>query len=50
MGAFSMDVVASVGFGLDIDSQNDVESDFVKHAKLSFDFRVDNPVLIIFGM
>ena len=49
MGAFTMDVIAAVTFGLDIDSQNDLNNDFLQHAKRSFDFRLDNPVLLIFS-
>lgn len=47
-GAYSMDVIASVAFGLDTDSQNDPHNPFVIHAQECFKFNMWNPMLWIF--
>lgn len=45
-GAYTMDVIASLGFGMDIDSQTNPDNLFVKYAKelLTFSF---NPIIIL---
>ena len=40
MGAYTMDVIASVAFGIDVDSQTDRNNAFVKHAKKSFNLDI----------
>lgn len=37
-GGYTMDVIASTGFGIQVDSQKDKNNDFVKYAKKAFDF------------
>lgn len=32
-GAYTLDVIASTGFGMDIDSQKNPDNDFVKYTK-----------------
>ncbi|XP_055345482.1 cytochrome P450 3A24-like isoform X2 [Paramacrobiotus metropolitanus] len=46
-GRVTMDVIASTFFGMKIDSQNDVNNEFVKNAKKGFEFNFKNPLLII---
>ena len=41
-----MDVIASTGFAVDIDSQKNPESDFVKHAQKFFDLTF-NPLMLL---
>lgn len=45
-GNYTMDVIASLGFGMDIDCQTNPENTFVKYAKelITFNFRI---ILII---
>ena len=46
-GNFTMDVIASTGFGLEIDSQLYPDTPFVKHAKAAFAaLKITNPVLL----
>jgi cytochrome P450 family 3 subfamily A len=47
MGAFSMDVIASVAFGLDIDSQRDPDDPFIHHARKSFKPNMKNPLMLL---
>ena len=46
-GAYTMDVIASTMFGLDIDSQNGPDNPFVRHAKSAFNVGLSNPFLIL---
>jgi hypothetical protein len=39
-GAYTMDVIASTGFGLQIDSHNDPNNPFVRYSKEIFSFNV----------
>ena len=39
MGAFTMDVIASSAFGLEIDSLNEPNNPFIFYAKKVFDFK-----------
>ena len=48
MGAFTMDVIASTAFGLDIDSQNDPNNKFVTLAKKANSFSFKDPRAILF--
>ncbi len=45
-GSYTMDVIASTAFGLQIDSQKDKDNTFVQMAKKTFDFDVFNPAFI----
>ena len=45
---YTMDVICSTGFGLDVNSQRDPNNPFVKHAKSFFDAGVtENPLIIL---
>ncbi len=46
-GSYTMDVIASTAFGLQIDSQKDKDNSFVRMAKKAFDFSMFNPVFIM---
>lgn len=48
-GAYTIDVIASTGFGVDIDSQKNADSDFVRHAKTFFNISF-SPVLLLILM
>jgi hypothetical protein len=43
-----MDVIASLGFGMDTDSQTNPESAFIKYAKELFNFRF-TPLMFLIG-
>ncbi|MBN3299316.1 thromboxane-A synthase [Amia ocellicauda] len=47
-GCFTMDVIASVGFGTQVDSQKDADDPFVRHAKSFFSFSFFRPVVLLF--
>ena len=42
-----MDVVASTGFGLQIDSQTNKDDPFVKYAKMAFDITIFSPIILL---
>uniref|UniRef100_UPI00398E99CA thromboxane-A synthase isoform X3 n=1 Tax=Pristiophorus japonicus TaxID=55135 RepID=UPI00398E99CA len=46
-GCFSMDVVASVAFGTQVDSQKNPEDPFVKHAKMIFNVNFFKPFIFL---
>ncbi|XP_022082457.1 uncharacterized protein LOC110974856 [Acanthaster planci] len=46
-GAFTMDVVASCGFGVKVDSQQNKDDPFVKYAKKAFAFTRMNPFVLL---
>lgn len=45
-GAYTLDVIASTGFGVDIDSQKNPDSEFVKNAQKFFNITF-NPLLLL---
>ncbi|XP_030645925.1 thromboxane-A synthase [Chanos chanos] len=47
-GCFTMDVIASVAFGTQVDSQNDPNDPFVHHAQKFFTFSFFRPILLFF--
>ncbi|KAL1257022.1 hypothetical protein QQF64_012567, partial [Cirrhinus molitorella] len=47
-GCFTMDVIASVAFGTQVDSQNNPDDPFVHHASKFFAFNFFRPVMIFF--
>lgn len=47
--AFTMDGIAKCAFGLQVDSQNNPDDPFVKHAKRVMDGTVESPVVMIAG-
>ena len=47
MGAFTMDVIASTAFGLDIDSQKDPNNQFVTMSNKALQFSFKDPKVII---
>ena len=47
MGAFTMDVIASSAFGLDIDSQKDPDNLFISYGKKLFAFQFTSPWFLI---
>jgi len=47
-GAFTMDVIASTAFSVQIDSHNDPNNQFVKMGKKAFTFSFTSPKMIIF--
>ncbi|KAL2093806.1 hypothetical protein ACEWY4_011118 [Coilia grayii] len=50
LGCFTMDVIASVAFGLQVDSQNDPNDPFVFHAQKFFSFSFFRPIAFVFMM
>ncbi|XP_077976970.1 cytochrome P450 3A24-like isoform X2 [Glandiceps talaboti] len=46
-GAYSLDCIASCAFGVDVDSQNNPDSPFVKHAKDANKWSIMDPMLIL---
>lgn len=47
-GCFTMDVIASVAFGTQVDSQNDPDDPFVHHAQKFFSFSFFRPIMFVF--
>uniref|UniRef100_A0A3Q3BHV9 Thromboxane-A synthase n=1 Tax=Kryptolebias marmoratus TaxID=37003 RepID=A0A3Q3BHV9_KRYMA len=47
-GCFTMDVIASVAFGTQVDSQNNPDDPFVRHAQMFFSFSFFRPLLLFF--
>ncbi|XP_049339562.1 thromboxane-A synthase isoform X1 [Astyanax mexicanus] len=47
-GCFTMDVIASVAFGTQVDSQNDPNDPFVHHASKFFSFSFFRPIMFVF--
>ncbi|XP_017321382.1 thromboxane-A synthase isoform X1 [Ictalurus punctatus] len=47
-GCFTMDVIASVAFGMQVDSQNNPNDPFVHHASKFFSFSLFRPFMFIF--
>uniref|UniRef100_A0A1A8P9F7 Thromboxane-A synthase n=1 Tax=Nothobranchius pienaari TaxID=704102 RepID=A0A1A8P9F7_9TELE len=45
-GCFTMDVIASVAFGTQVDSQNNPDDPFVRHAQLFFSFSFFRPLML----
>ena len=48
-GAFTMDAIALIAFGLKINSQNDKNNQFVRMAKRGFQSFISNPLVYIQG-
>ncbi|XP_078424653.1 thromboxane-A synthase isoform X1 [Cetorhinus maximus] len=46
-GCFSMDVIASVAFGTQVDSQKNPEDPFVKHANFIFNINFFKPLILL---
>lgn len=44
-----MDVIASVAFATQVDSQNNTDDPFVRHAQLFFSFSLFRPIALLFG-
>ncbi|XP_041966892.1 thromboxane-A synthase isoform X2 [Alosa sapidissima] len=49
-GCFTMDVIGSVAFGMQVDSQNDPNDPFVHHAQKFFSFSFFRPIVFVFIM
>ncbi|KAF5896103.1 thromboxane-A synthase isoform X1, partial [Clarias magur] len=47
-GSFTMDVIASVAFGMNVDSQNNPSDPFVYHASKFFSISFFNPLIVLF--
>uniref|UniRef100_A0A667YCQ3 Thromboxane-A synthase n=1 Tax=Myripristis murdjan TaxID=586833 RepID=A0A667YCQ3_9TELE len=47
-GCFTMDVIASVAFGTQVDSQNNPDDPFVHHAQKFFSFNFFRPIFLLF--
>uniref|UniRef100_A0A8C9YNG8 Thromboxane-A synthase n=1 Tax=Sander lucioperca TaxID=283035 RepID=A0A8C9YNG8_SANLU len=47
-GCFTMDVIASVAFGTQVDSQNNPDDPFVRHAQMFFSFSFFRPIMLFF--
>ncbi|TSK38458.1 Thromboxane-A synthase [Bagarius yarrelli] len=47
-GCFTMDVIASVSFGMHVDSQNNPNDPFVHYASKFFAFSVFRPIMLLF--
>uniref|UniRef100_A0A4W5RD22 Thromboxane-A synthase n=1 Tax=Hucho hucho TaxID=62062 RepID=A0A4W5RD22_9TELE len=48
-GCFTMDVIASVAFGTQVDSQKDPDDPFVYHAQKFFSFSFFRPIMFVFS-
>ncbi|CAF98286.1 unnamed protein product, partial [Tetraodon nigroviridis] len=48
-GCFTMDVIASVAFATQVDSQNNTDDPFVRHAQLFFSFSLFRPIALLFA-
>ncbi|CAN9498748.1 unnamed protein product [Ophioblennius macclurei] len=48
LGCFTMDVIASVAFGTNVDSQNNPDDPFVHYAQMFFNFSFFRPLLLFF--
>lgn len=46
-GCFTMDVIASVAFGTQVDSQNNPDDPFVHHAQMFFSFSFFRPIMLL---
>lgn len=44
-----MDVIASVAFATQVDSQNNTDDPFVRHAQLFFSFSLFRPIALLLG-
>ncbi|XP_032378719.1 thromboxane-A synthase [Etheostoma spectabile] len=47
-GCFTMDVIASVAFATQVDSQNNQDDPFVQHAQMFFSFSFFRPIMLFF--
>ncbi|KAF7667399.1 hypothetical protein LDENG_00063490 [Lucifuga dentata] len=47
-GCFTMDVIATVAFAIQLDSQNNPDDPFVHHAQLFFSFSFFRPIMLFF--
>ncbi|XP_034079257.1 thromboxane-A synthase isoform X1 [Gymnodraco acuticeps] len=47
-GCFTMDVIASVAFGTQVDSQKNPDDPFVRHAQMFFGFSFFRPIMLFF--
>ncbi|XP_068459667.1 thromboxane-A synthase isoform X2 [Clinocottus analis] len=47
-GCFTMDVIASVAFATQVDSQNNPDDPFVRHAQTFFSFSFFRPIMLFF--
>ncbi|KAM9807722.1 thromboxane-A synthase [Neosynchiropus ocellatus] len=47
-GCFTMDVIASVAFATQVDSQNNPDDPFVRHAQMFFSFSFFRPIMLLF--
>ncbi|XP_054475317.1 thromboxane-A synthase [Anoplopoma fimbria] len=47
-GCYTMDVIASVAFGTQVDSQNNPDDPFVRHAQMFFSFSFFRPIMLFF--
>nr|QQL94725.1 thromboxane a synthase 1 [Lateolabrax maculatus] len=47
-GCFTMDVIASVAFATQVDSQNNPDDPFVHHAQMFFSFSFFRPIMLFF--
>ncbi|XP_029009808.2 thromboxane-A synthase [Betta splendens] len=47
-GCFTMDVIASVAFATQVDSQNNPHDPFVHHAQMFFSFSMFRPIMLFF--
>ncbi|KAK5867741.1 hypothetical protein PBY51_012205 [Eleginops maclovinus] len=48
LGCFTMDVIASVAFATQVDSQNNPDDPFVRHAQMFFSFSFFRPIMMFF--
>ena len=48
-GCFTMDVIASVAFATQVDSQNNPDDPFVRHAQMFFSFSFFRPIMLFFS-
>ena len=49
MACFTLDVIASTAFGMDINSQKDPDNEFVKKAKLFASLSFTTPLAVLGG-
>jgi cytochrome P450 len=46
-GSFTMDVIASTAFGLELNTKDDRDNPFVQQAKKAFDIKITSPIILI---